>query len=64
MAWLEEAGQIKEIQGKFRGFRVGVHYVNAIFKLCKTDNFEIKKSGFFLIFAQNIDYGYTLKPPH
>ena len=39
MAWLEEAGQIKEIQGKFRGFRVGIHYVNAIFKGYKNDNF-------------------------
>ena len=26
VAWLEEAGQIKEIQGKFRGFRVGVMF--------------------------------------
>ena len=45
------------------------HYVNmsiqytAIFHGCKIDNFIMKKSDFFLIFAQNIDCGYTLGPP-
>ena len=29
----------------------------------KTENFEIKNSVIFHIFAQNIDCGYTLEPP-
>ena len=34
-----------------------------IFNGCKTDNFQMKKIDIFLIFAQNIDCWYTLKPP-
>ena len=30
---------------------------------CKNDNFQIKNCDIFLIFAQNIDCGYTLEPP-
>ena len=46
------------------------HYANlpmqytAIFQGCKNDNFQLKKKDTFLIFAQNIDRGYTLEPPH
>ena len=46
------------------------HYENtpmqytAIFHGCKNDNFQMKKCDNFLIFAQNIDCGYTLEPPH
>ena len=46
------------------------HYANmsvqytAIFHGCKNDNFQMKISDIFLIFAQNIDCGYTLEPPH
>ena len=46
------------------------HYANtpmqytAIFHGCKNVNFQMKKYSIFLIFAQNIDCGYTLKPPH
>ena len=46
-----------------------VHYENtpmqytAIFHRCKNDNFHMKKVDNFLIFAQNIDCGYTLEPP-
>ena len=29
----------------------------------KIENFQLKKSDNFLIFAQNIDCGYTLEPP-
>ena len=36
----------------------------AIFHGFKNDNFQIKIAIFFIIFAQNIDYGYTLEPPH
>ena len=31
-----------------------------IFKIVKIDNFHLKKCDIFLIFAQNIDCGYTL----
>ena len=34
-----------------------------IFKNVKNDNFQSKKFDIFLIFAQNIDCGYTLEPP-
>ena len=30
---------------------------------CKNENFHWKNFDIFLIFAQNIDCGYTLKPP-
>ena len=46
------------------------HYANmsvqytANFNGCKKDNFQFKFLDFFLIFAQNIDCGYTLEPPH
>ena len=35
----------------------------AIFHGCKNDKFQMKNREFFLIFAQNIDRGYTLEPP-
>ena len=46
-----------------------IHYENrpmqylAIFYGCKNDNFQMKNYDIFLIFAQNIDCGYTLEPP-
>ena len=46
------------------------HYANtpmqytAIFHGCKNVNFQMKEYNIFLIFAQNIDCGYTLDPPH
>ena len=46
------------------------HYANtpmrytAIFHGCKNVNFQMKKYNDFLIFAQTIDCGYTLEPPH
>ena len=45
------------------------HYENmpmqytAIFQGCKNYNFLMTKCYIFLIFAQNIDCGYTLEPP-
>ena len=36
----------------------------AIFHGCKNDNFRLKVFDYFHIFAQNIDYGYMLEPPH
>ena len=44
------------------------HYENtpmqyiAIFHGCKNDKFQMKNVDIFLIFAQNIDRGYTLEP--
>ena len=36
----------------------------AIFTAVKNDKFQLKqKEDMFLIFAQNIDRGYTLEPP-
>ena len=35
----------------------------AIFHGCKNDNFRMKILYIFLIFAQNMDCGYTLEPP-
>ena len=34
-----------------------------IFKVVKNGNFHHKNFDIFLIFAQNIDCGYTLEPP-
>ena len=45
------------------------HYDNTpiqyivIFHGCKNGNFQMKNCDSFLIFAQNIDCGYTLEPP-
>ena len=36
----------------------------AIFRGCKNGNFQMKNCDLFLIFAQNIDCGYMLEPPH
>ena len=33
------------------------------FTAVKNDNFQMKNCDIFLIFAQNIDRGYTLGPP-
>ena len=47
-----------------------IHYANtpmqytAIFHGCKNVNFQMKNFSIFLIFAQNVDCGYTLEPPH
>ena len=46
-----------------------LHYENLpmqyteIFILTKNENFQEKGFDIFLIFAQNIDCGYTLEPP-
>ena len=34
-----------------------------IFHGCKNNNFQMKSYDIFLIFALNIDRGYTLEPP-
>ena len=48
---------------------VNLHYENMpmqyieIFKIVKNENFQRKNFDIVLIFAQNIDCGYTLEPP-
>ena len=39
------------------------HAINRIFLSLKIEHFQLKKFDIFLIFAQNIDCGYTLEPP-
>ena len=52
-----------------RSIFVNCHYENTpikytvIFHGCKNDYFQMKKCDIFLVFAQNIDRGYTLEPP-
>ena len=52
-----------------RLMRTRLHYENMpmqykeIFKVVKNENFPLKNFDIFLIFAQNIDCGYTLEPP-
>ena len=40
-----------------------VHAIYRDFLALKNENFQLKNSDIFLIFAQNIDCGYTLEPP-
>ena len=55
--------------GWFVSDLLGNHYANtpmqytAIFHGCKNVYFQMKIFNIFLIFAQNIDCGYTLEPP-
>ena len=50
-------------------YRLKYHYENLpvqytkIFLALKIENFQLKNFDIFLIFAQNIDCGYTLGPP-
>ena len=39
------------------------HAINRDFLALKIENFQLKNFDIFLIFAQNIDCGYTLEPP-
>ena len=52
-------------------FPINLHYENMpmqytlhrFFLALKIENFQLKILYIFLIFAQNIDCGYTLEPP-
>ena len=46
-----------------KALRKLVHAINRYFLTLKTENFQLKNFDIFLIFAQNIDCGYTLEPP-
>ena len=39
-------------------------YYTDLSSVVKFENFQLKIIDIFLIFAQNIDCGYTLEPPH
>ena len=43
--------------------RKHAHIIYSIFFMSKIDNFQTKIFDIFLIFAQNIDFGYMLEPP-
>ena len=43
--------------------RKPAHMIYSNFFMSKIDNFQRKIFDIFLIFAQNIDCGYTLEPP-
>ena len=60
--WLRPNMTEKLFTGTLRINKPTVQY-SAIFKNCKNDNFQKKNCDFLLIFAQNIDCGYTLEPP-
>ena len=55
--------------GKYLLTQLAIHYENLpmqyteIFLALKIENFRLKTFDIFLIFAQNIDCGYTLEPP-
>ena len=61
--------QVGTITRSFCGDMLDFHYENmsmqytVIFKVVKNENFQWKFFDIFLIFAQNIDCGYTLEPP-
>ena len=62
---------VKELLTLLTTFSLGgaIYYANtpmqytAIFQGCKNVQFQMKFSNIFLIFAQNINCGYTLEPP-
>ena len=43
--------------------RKHVHAIYCDISRLKNDNFQVKNCDIFLIFARNIDCGYTLEPP-
>ena len=43
--------------------RKHAHVINSNLQICKNDDFQSFFLNIFLIFAQNIDCGYTLEPP-
>ena len=69
--WCIDFAQNKRSSSSFKEITAVpiTHYANmsvqytAIFHGCKNDNFQMKICDIFLIFAQNIDCGYTLEPP-
>ena len=67
--WKESLYTIQELQinllvtGKYLSLRKHAHAINRDFLALKIENFQLKIFDIFLIFAQNIDCGYTLEQP-
>ena len=51
------------VRGMFIPLQKLVHAMNKYFWAIKIEKFQLKIFDIFLIFAQNIDWGYTLEPP-
>ena len=49
--------------GFYHTLRKLAHAIDKRFLSFKIENFQLKHFDIFLIFAQNIDCGYTLEPP-
>ena len=68
--WERAADSVKSVFSLLYLFVALVHYENtsmqhtAIFQGSKNDNFRLNFFDYFHIFAQNIDCGYKLEPPH
>ena len=56
------SGEIQQSHGHFP-LRKHAHAIYRKFFGCKMTIFTGKKNDIFLIFAQNMDCGYTLEPP-
>ena len=52
--------QARDAYGYYENFPM---QYTQIFSAVKMENFQLKSVDIFLIFAQNIDCGYTLEPP-
>ena len=58
-----------DVSRSYCGLFIALHYENLsmqyteIFLALQIENFQLKIFDTFLIFAQNIDCGYTLEPP-
>ena len=70
--WPDVSANIRNLKPVRLGFRTGREAVHnktcpcntqEIFLASKMENFQLKNSDIFLIFAQNIDCGFTLEPP-
>ena len=53
----------RSMLGNQNASRKLAHAINRDFLALKIENFQLKNFDIFLIFAQNIDCGYTLEPP-
>ena len=55
--------QMSRVAVTFLSLRTQAHVINRKFFGSKNEKFHWKNFDIFLIFAQNIDRGYTLEPP-
>ena len=62
--WAPECTVVARTISNAHTLRKHAHAIYRKFLGCKNTNFHWKKFDIFLIFAQNIDFVYTLEPPH